>query len=161
MLNVSEETKEINESIMNRILYDTTTNYNIHTVHSEINNDNRVNRILNLIRSDHMSIDERQSIFEICEEYAEIFHLEGDRLTFTNAAEHVINLNVDQQPIYQRPYRLPHSQQAEIKQQLDKMQQDGIIEPSSSPWNAPLLLVKKKLESSGKEKFRIVIDFRV
>jgi len=105
-------------------------------------------------------MDERQSIFEICEQYAEIFHLEGDRLTFTNAAEHVINLNANQPPIYQRPYRLPHSQQAEIKQQLDKMQQDGIIEPSSSPWNAPLLLVKKKMDASGKEKFRIVIDFR-
>jgi len=78
----------------------------------------------------------------------------------TNAAEHVINLNVNQQPIYQRPYRLPHSQQAEIKQQLDKMQKDGIIEPSSSPRNAPILLVRKKIDASGKEKFRIVIDFR-
>jgi len=91
---------------------------------------------------------------------AEIFHLESDRLTFTNAGEHVINLNVNQQPIYQRPYRLPYSQLAEIKQQLDKMHQDGIIDPSSSFWNAPLLLVKKKIDASGKEKFRIVIDFR-
>ncbi|KAL4083088.1 hypothetical protein QTP88_028418 [Uroleucon formosanum] len=29
-----------------------------------------------------------------------------------------------------------------------------------SPFNAPLLLVKKKADASGKEKFRIVIDFR-
>ncbi|KAL4088757.1 hypothetical protein QTP88_023841 [Uroleucon formosanum] len=35
-----------------------------------------------------------------------------------------------------------------------------VPEPSSSPWNAPLLLIKKKVDASGKEKFRIVIDFR-
>ncbi|KAL4084308.1 hypothetical protein QTP88_028133 [Uroleucon formosanum] len=37
---------------------------------------------------------------------------------------------------------------------------DGILEKSMSPFNAPLLLVKKKADASGKEKFRIVIDFR-
>lgn len=160
ILNVAEVTKEINESTINKILYEPSKNYGIHEIHTDNNNENRVNRILNLIRSDHMNVEEKQSIFEICEQYAEIFHLEGDRLTFTNAAEHVINLNHNQQLIYQRPYRLPHSQQAEIKNQLDKIEQDGIIEPSNSPWNTPLLLVKKKADASGKEKFRIVIDFR-
>jgi hypothetical protein len=29
-----------------------------------------------------------------------------------------------------------------------------------SPWNAPLLLVKKKSDTSGKPKFRVVIAFR-
>ncbi|KAL4153185.1 hypothetical protein QTP88_001018 [Uroleucon formosanum] len=158
ILNVSEVSKEINEGIMNQLLYDTVTNYDIHAVHAEIDNENRVNKILNLIRNDHMSIEEKKSIFEICEQYAEIFNLEGDQLTFTDATEHVINLNVNQQPIYQRPYRLPHSQQAEIKTQLDKMQQDGIIEPSSSPWSAPLLLVRKKIDASGQCQLFSVID---
>ncbi|KAL4153440.1 hypothetical protein QTP88_001273 [Uroleucon formosanum] len=40
------------------------------------------------------------------------------------------------------------------------MERDDIIEISMSPFNAPLLLVKKKADASGKEKFRIVIDFR-
>ncbi|KAL4101226.1 hypothetical protein QTP88_021246 [Uroleucon formosanum] len=89
ILNVSEVSKEINEGIMNQLLYDTATNYNIHAIHAEIDNENRVNRILNLIRNDHMSIEERKSIFEICEQYAEIFHLERDQLTFTDATEHL------------------------------------------------------------------------
>jgi hypothetical protein len=37
---------------------------------------------------------------------------------------------------------------------------NDIIEQSMNPWNAPLLLVKKKSDASGKLKFRVVIDFR-
>ncbi|KAL4084029.1 hypothetical protein QTP88_029345 [Uroleucon formosanum] len=45
-------------------------------------------------------------------------------------------------------------------EQIEQMERDDIIEKSLSPFNAPLLLVKKKADASGKEKFRIVIDFR-
>lgn len=100
------------------------------------------------------------SIFKLCEQYSEIFHLEGDTLTFTNAAEHVIKIKENQTPIYRTPYRLPHSQQEEISKQLKKLEDDDIIEKSMSPWNAPIILIKKKADFSGVEKFRIVVDFR-
>jgi hypothetical protein len=37
---------------------------------------------------------------------------------------------------------------------------DGVIQHSTSPWNSPILVVPKKLDSSGKRKCRIVVDFR-
>jgi len=49
---------------------------------------------------------------------------------------------------------------AEIDSQIKQMEKDDIIEPSFSPWNAPLLLVKKKLDAIQIPKFRIVVDFR-
>ena len=40
------------------------------------------------------------------------------------------------------------------------MLRDGIIEPSTSPWNSPILAIHKKENASGKKKWRIVVDFR-
>jgi hypothetical protein len=71
-------------------------------------------------------------------QYSEIFHLEGDHLTFTNAAEHDIKLKDNQPPIYKRPYRLFYTQQDEINSQFRKMVDDDIIEQSMNPWIAPL-----------------------
>ncbi|KAL4136302.1 hypothetical protein QTP88_007850 [Uroleucon formosanum] len=78
----------------------------------------------------------------------------------SNTLTHKINIPENQEPIYKRPYRLPHAQMAEIDSQIKQMEKDDIIEPSFSPWNAPLLLVKKKLDASQIPKFRIVVDFR-
>ena len=37
---------------------------------------------------------------------------------------------------------------------------DDIIQPSTSPWNSPILVIPKKVDDSGKQKWRIVVDFR-
>lgn len=133
----------------------------MHFTNIENNNEiSRIDRIKGLIKSDHMNAIEKDSIFKICEQYMEIFFLEGDKLTHTNAIEHKIRLKSGTQSIYKRPYRLPYSQQAEINKQIIKMEIDDIIRPSLSPWNAPLLLVRKKMDNSGIQKYRVVVDFR-
>ena len=37
---------------------------------------------------------------------------------------------------------------------------DEIIQPSQSPWNFPVSVVPKKMDASGKRKWRICVDFR-
>lgn len=69
-------------------------------------------------------------------------------------------ITTDNTPINIRPYRLPESQKAEIHDQVCKMEKDGIIQKSMSPYNAPLLIVPKKPSSNGEIKYRIVVDFR-
>jgi hypothetical protein len=40
------------------------------------------------------------------------------------------------------------------------MLNDKIIRHSTSPWNSPIILVKKKKDASGRRKWRLVVDFR-
>jgi hypothetical protein len=40
------------------------------------------------------------------------------------------------------------------------MLEDELIIPSKSKWNFPLVVVPKKMDASGKQKWRICIGFR-
>nr|GFD55502.1 putative reverse transcriptase domain-containing protein [Tanacetum cinerariifolium] len=42
------------------------------------------------------------------------------------------------------PYRLASSEMKELLDQLKELSDKGFIRPSSSPWGAPMLFVKKK-----------------
>nr|GEX70572.1 putative reverse transcriptase domain-containing protein [Tanacetum cinerariifolium] len=53
------------------------------------------------------------------------------------------------------PYRLAPSEMKELSKQLQELFDKGFIRPSSSPWGAPVLFVKKKDGS-----FRMCIDYR-
>ncbi|GJT02831.1 putative reverse transcriptase domain-containing protein [Tanacetum coccineum] len=52
-------------------------------------------------------------------------------------------------------YRLAPSEMKELSEQLKELSDKGFIRPSSSPWGAPVLFVKKKDGS-----FRMCIDYR-
>ena len=69
--------------------------------------------------------------------------------------EFVIDLVPGTAPIAKRPYRMAASELAELKKQLEKLQRIGFIRPSSSPWGAPVLFVKKKDGS-----MRLCVDYR-
>nr|GFB96318.1 hypothetical protein [Tanacetum cinerariifolium] len=58
-------------------------------------------------------------------------------------------------PVAWAPYRLAPSKMKEMAGQLQELSDKGFIRPSSSPWGAPVLFVKKK---DG--FFRICIDYR-
>ncbi|GKF00431.1 hypothetical protein Tco_0023781 [Tanacetum coccineum] len=58
-------------------------------------------------------------------------------------------------PVARAPYRLAPSEIKELSEQLQELSDKGFIIPSSSPWGAPVLFVKKKDGS-----FRMCIDYR-
>ena len=95
-------------------------------------------------------------------EYNDIFHLPNDKLTCTSTTEHAMPTpDVDpHRAINVKSYRIPEIHKEEVQRQTEKMLADGVIQHSSSPWNSPILVVPKKLDSSGKTKWRVVVDFR-
>jgi hypothetical protein len=113
------------------------------------------------LRTEHLNSEERVSLVKNCEEY-NVFYLPRDKLTFTTAAEHAITTPAidPTRGINTKPYRIPEVHREEVQRQTDQMLRDGIIEPSSSPWNSLILVIPKKADASGKKKWRVVVDFR-
>ena len=61
----------------------------------------------------------------------------------------------DSPPKRQPLRRMPFVARREVADQLQKMQEQGVIRPSSSPWASPIVLVRKKDGS-----MRFCIDYR-
>ncbi|KAG7583636.1 Ribonuclease H-like superfamily [Arabidopsis suecica] len=66
-----------------------------------------------------------------------------------------IELEPGTTPVSKAPYRMAPAEMAKLKKQLEELLDKGFIRPSSSPWGAPVLFVKKKDGS-----FRLCIDYR-
>lgn len=115
--------------------------------------------ISKLIRKEHMNPEEKLKITQLCREFSDIFYKDDIPLTFTNDVKHSIN-TTDESPIYTKSYRYPFIHKQEVENQIKKMLDQNIIRPSSSPWSSPIWVVPKKLDASGKQKWRVVVDYR-
>ncbi|GJS67014.1 putative reverse transcriptase domain-containing protein [Tanacetum coccineum] len=76
-------------------------------------------------------------------------------LPLVRQVEFQINLIPGTALVARSPYRLAPSEMQELSNQLQELSDRGFIRPSTSPWGAPVLFVKKKDGS-----FRMCIDYR-
>lgn len=111
------------------------------------------------LRVKHLSPDQRSKITQLCNKYSEIFQLKHTKLTTTPEIAHHIELT-SEKPIFKRQYRYPNAQKTEIQKQIKELLENDIIRESKSPWNSPIIIVNKKQDASGEQKFRMVIDYR-
>lgn len=72
----------------------------------------------------------------------------------TSLAEHKIE-TLHNDPVRTKPYPLPFATNQAVAEEVQKMMEMGVIAPSHSPYNSPVVLVKKKDGSN-----RFCIDFR-
>lgn len=103
-----------------------------------------------LINSD-LSESQQAQLRKVVEKYPDVWNVEPGRTTL---AEMSIDTG-EATPISLPPYSIPHARKQAARDEVRAMLQAGVIEPSRSPWAAPLILVQKK---DG--KLRPVIDFR-
>ncbi|GJX69030.1 putative nucleotidyltransferase, ribonuclease H [Tanacetum coccineum] len=91
----------------------------------------------------------------IVQDFSEVFPEDLPGLPPTRQVEFQIDLVPGAAPVARAPYRLAPSEMKELSEQLKELSDKGFIRPSSSPWGAPVLFVKKKDGS-----FRMCIDYR-
>ncbi|GJW86084.1 putative reverse transcriptase domain-containing protein [Tanacetum coccineum] len=91
----------------------------------------------------------------IIRDFPKVFPEDLPGLPPTRPVEFQIDLISGAAPVARAPYRLAPSEIKELSEQLQELTDKGFIRPSSSPWGAPVLFVKKKDGS-----FRMCIDYR-
>ena len=103
---------------------------------------------------DNLDEQQMEKVVKLITEFATIFSKSKDVLGHTNIEEHRINTG-DASPIKQRPRRLPLLKRQVEREEVQRMLKSDVIEPSSSPWASPIVMVTKKDGS-----IRFCVDYR-
>lgn len=94
--------------------------------------------------SSYLGETQKVEVEALLVEVADVFARSADDLGRTSIVSHEINTR-GTRPICQHPRHLPLSQRMEAEAEIVTKLQRGVIEPSSSPWASPIVLVRKKV----------------
>lgn len=96
----------------------------------------------------------REKLFKILTEYSDCFSKDTTELGCTDKIEMKIELNTEK-PICYRPYRLSVAEKEIVREKVDDMLKNNIIQESTSDFASPIILVRKK---NG--DYRLCVDYR-
>ena len=98
--------------------------------------------------------EQQEQLKALLKEYRDIFAVKPEELGSTDLVQHHIDTG-DNAPLRSRPYRVPHAQKETIENHINDMLSRDVIQPSTSPWASPVVLVPKPDGST-----RFCCDFR-
>ncbi|KAL1131423.1 hypothetical protein AAG570_011040 [Ranatra chinensis] len=91
--------------------------------------------------------------------FEKLTYKEGEILEATKRIKHRIDL-IDDRPTYSKPRRYPVAFREIIREHIKEMLDTEVLRESVSTFNSPLWVVPKKLDKSGVQKYRVVVDYR-
>lgn len=110
--------------------------------------------VLGLNAREHLEEGHREQLSALVLEFSDCFALNSSELGRTSVVTHKVNTG-DHAPIKQPPRRVPFSLRSKVRELTGEMLEQGVIQPSSSPWASPIVLVAKKDGST-----RFCVDYR-
>ena len=102
----------------------------------------------------HLDENEQNQLKSLLIKYQSVFAKSSDDLGFSDRVEHHID-TMGAEPIKEHVRRLPLAKREIEREEVPKMLQKGVIEPSISPWSSNIVLVTKKDGST-----RFCVDYR-
>ena len=105
--------------------------------------------------SENLSAEGKKKLTEFLAKHQGAFAKGPDDLGRTHLVQHEIRTPPDLRPLQQHARRFPFWKQTEAKEIVDDLLRRGLIEPSASPWAAPVVMVKKKDNTT-----RLCVDYR-
>jgi len=114
---------------------------------------------VNNIRIEHLNENDKEKIELLTKRYSGLFAEPDEKLTFTTNVIAEIN-TTSENPVYTSPYPYPMALKPVVDEEIRTMLENGVIRPSRSPYNSPIIVVPKKMDASGKPKHRLVYDYK-
>ena len=105
--------------------------------------------------SENLSSEGKKKLAELLTKHQNAFASGPDDLGRTHLVQHEIRTPPDLRPLRQPARRFPFWKQTEAKEIVDDLLKRDLIEPSASPWAAPVVMVKKKDNTT-----RLCVDYR-
>ena len=102
-----------------------------------------------------LSDEQGTCVSGLIESFADVFSSGDHDLGRTSLAEHTINTG-NSRPVKVPPRRIPIHKRQEAEETIEKLKQQGLIEPSQSPWSSALVFVRKKDGT-----LRCCVDYRL
>ena len=106
-------------------------------------------------RVDAQPVPDPQQLAGLLTEFADVFAPLPAGLPPARKVDHAIKLEPGAEPAWRPTYRMSPLELQEVKKQLDDLLAKGWIQPSVSPYGAPILFVRKKEGS-----LRMCVDYR-
>ena len=97
------------------------------------------------IKWDEMNLTTGQKValLVLLIQFMAVFAMNPTDIGLTRLLKHDIDIG-NAKPIWQPQYRIPHAYRSLVAQQMDRLKAAGVITESHSPWNSPLVVVRKK-----------------
>ena len=112
-------------------------------------------RMLNLDDIDCKDSNMKEPLRQLLNKYRNVSWLENEPLGHYTGEPLSIDLKNEEVIVNKPPYRIPHSQQGQLDEEINKLLKQGVIKRSKSLFNSPLIIVSKP-----GNQIRPCIDFR-
>ena len=106
------------------------------------------------LKEANLSGKQEGEVTVLLQRYNDVFSKSSGDIGRTNVLQHRIDTG-NEEPVKQPLRRIPGALKEEVHEQIDNMLKNDVIEPSSSPWSSPIVLVRKKDGS-----VRFCVDYR-